>query len=148
MPVDALNDYLHKHIPLTKAMQARVAEHSDTSVTLTAPLAPNINHRHTVFGGSASALALLAGWALLHLRLDATDLRPRLVIRKNSVDYTRAISSDFQAISTLTDETQWPRFLDALRKKSIARIDVSVVLTCEEREVGSFSGQYVAMMNS
>jgi hypothetical protein len=40
-----------------------------TSVMLRAPFAPNINHRETVFGGSASAVTILAAWALLYVRL-------------------------------------------------------------------------------
>ena len=42
------------------------------TVVIEAPLAPNINHRKTVFGGSASALGILAAWSLVHLRLAGT----------------------------------------------------------------------------
>ena len=51
---------LHAHIPLSAAMQVSVAAVDADGVTLQAPLAPNINHRDTVFGGSASAVAILA----------------------------------------------------------------------------------------
>ena len=34
-------------------------------VTLGAPLEPSINHRDTVFGGSAAAVAILSAWGLL-----------------------------------------------------------------------------------
>ena len=47
-------------MPLSQAMQVTVVEASFQQVVLTAPLAPNINHRETVFGGSASAVAILA----------------------------------------------------------------------------------------
>jgi len=53
-----LQTYLHQHIPLSQAMQFTVVEASLQQVVLTAPLAPNINHRETVFGGSASAVAV------------------------------------------------------------------------------------------
>ncbi|RYE53550.1 MAG: hypothetical protein EOP18_08925, partial [Rhizobiaceae bacterium] len=52
-------------------MQVRVVAASVERVTLSAPLAPNINHRATVFGGSASAVAILSAWSLLHLRLSS-----------------------------------------------------------------------------
>jgi len=45
-----LESYLHEHIPLSKAMAVSVAEASVDSVTVSAPLEPNINHRATVFG--------------------------------------------------------------------------------------------------
>src|SRR6266540_3523639 len=56
MDLAVLQKYLHDHIPLSKAMDVEVVEATDDGVTLAAPLAPNINHRETVFGGSASAV--------------------------------------------------------------------------------------------
>jgi hypothetical protein len=50
----ALEQYLHEHIPLSAAMGVKVVQADPQCVVLTAPLAPNINHRDTVFGGSAS----------------------------------------------------------------------------------------------
>ena len=55
-----IQDYLHEHIPLSKAMGATVLKVDLSGVVLSAPLEPNINHRETVFGGSASSLAILA----------------------------------------------------------------------------------------
>jgi thioesterase domain-containing protein len=63
MDARELEDYLHVHIPLSAAMQVAVVAVDASGVTLAAPLAPNINHRDTVFGGSASAVAILAAWA-------------------------------------------------------------------------------------
>jgi hypothetical protein len=62
-----LERYLHEHIPLSRAMGVAVDSATTDGVRLRAPLAPNINHRETVFGGSASALCILAAWQ----RLDA-----------------------------------------------------------------------------
>ena len=52
-----LEQYLHDHIPLSKAMQVAVVSLTTDAVVLSAPLPPNINHRDTVFGGSASAMS-------------------------------------------------------------------------------------------
>jgi thioesterase domain-containing protein len=57
-----LERYLHEHIPLSHAMRVGVVTVDAGTVVLRAPLEPNINHRETVFGGSASALAILAAW--------------------------------------------------------------------------------------
>jgi len=40
-----LERYLHEHIPLSRAMQVSVVSVQPESVVLSAPLAPNINHR-------------------------------------------------------------------------------------------------------
>ena len=54
-----LERYLHEQIPLSKTMQVGCISVTQESVVLRAPLAPNINHHATLFGGSASALAIL-----------------------------------------------------------------------------------------
>ena len=87
MNASELEAYLHGHIPLSAAMQVSVDAVAADGVTLRAPLAPNINHRETVFGGSASAVAILAAWSLLHTRLLADGIAARLVIQSNTMDY-------------------------------------------------------------
>ena len=54
MDARALETSLHAHIPLSAAMQVSAVAVDATGVTL----APDINHRDTVFGGSASAVAM------------------------------------------------------------------------------------------
>lgn len=73
-----LEAYLHSHIPLSAAMQVHVDEVTGEHVRLSAPLAPNINHRETVFGGSASALSILSARSLLHVRLTGARVTARL----------------------------------------------------------------------
>ena len=53
-----VEEYLHRHIPLSKAMGIQVVEASADGVVLGAQFEPNLNHQDTVFGGSASAAAI------------------------------------------------------------------------------------------
>ena len=80
-----LRQYLYDHIPLSQAMQVEVLSAQPEGVVLGAPLPPNINHQETIFGGSASAVAILAAWSLLHVRLQHEGVHSRLVI---PVSYT------------------------------------------------------------
>lgn len=137
-----LEQYLHEHIPLSRAMGAKVREAGPDRVTLFAPLAPNINHRETVFGGSASALALLAAWSIVHLRVTAEGLSCRVVVQRNTIEYLRPIRGDFTA--TAVTPAQWPRFLATLRRRRRARISVTADLICAEEIVGSLAGDFVA----
>src|SRR5688572_17817993 len=105
-------------------MDVRVREATPTRVTLAAPLAPNINHRETVFGGSAAALAVLSAWALLHLRLEAEDVAARLVIRRSEMHYKLPIPGDFTACCELGDEPAWGRFRATLERRGRARIEL------------------------
>ncbi|MGQ0834539.1 MAG: YiiD C-terminal domain-containing protein [Gammaproteobacteria bacterium] len=140
-----LERYLREHIPLSAAMGVRVREATSDRVALFAPLAPNINHRETVFGGSAAALAVLAAWALLHLRLAADGISARLVIQRCEMSYERPIPGDFTATCELADEAGWSRFRTTLERRGRARIQLAAVLMHESRASASFRGQFVAV---
>ena len=143
-----LQQYLHDHIPLSIAMQVAVVAVSDDAVVLRAPLAPNTNHHATIFGGSASALAILAAWSLLHTRLTNHSVPARLVIQRNTMEYERAISSDFTARSFLPGPANWPRFLNTLARKGKARIEVAATLEARGEITGRFTGEFVAFTSN
>src|SRR5690242_13456316 len=92
-----LEQFLHEHIPLSKAMGVQVRKSNLEHVVLAAPLVPNRNHQSTVFGGSASAVAILAAWSLLYVRLRQAGIQVRLVIRQNTMKYERPIAGKFIA---------------------------------------------------
>ena len=75
-------------------------------VELAAPLAPNINHHDTVFGGSASALATLSAWTLVHVGLRHANVQAATVIQRNTMSYEEPIHGDFSAVSTLVDDNE------------------------------------------
>jgi thioesterase domain-containing protein len=145
MTAAELQAYLHGHIPLSAAMQVVVDEAGPGRVRLRAPLAPNINHRETVFGGSASAVAILAAWSLLHLRLRADGLASRLVIQRNTMDYALPILGEFTATSALAVPDAWPRFLRTLARMGRARAQVHAVLESGGQVVGRLTGEFVAL---
>jgi thioesterase domain-containing protein len=140
-----LAQYIHAHIPLSKAMGVSVVAIADDTVTLQAPLEPNLNHRRTVFGGSASALALLASWALLHVRLQSEGIADRLVIQRNLMEYQHPIDGEFTARSMLERPDAWVPFTDMLARRGKARITVLAVLEHMGRVAGRFSGRFVAL---
>lgn len=145
MDLHVLRQYLYDHIPLSEAMQVEVLDAEPDGVILTAPLPPNINHQATIFGGSASAVAILAAWSLLHVRLQHEGVRSRLVIQSNTMQYTLPISGSFIARSYLEPEADWSRFVRTLERKGRARIAVSSVLEYQGQEAGRLHGEFVAL---
>jgi thioesterase domain-containing protein len=145
MNANDLERYLHEHIPLSKAMQVAVVSVDTDNVTLRAPLAPNINHQDTLFGGSASAVAMLAGWSLLHTRLAAAGLTARLVIQRNTMNYDLPIAGQFTARSFIRTVAAWEAFVVMLRRKGRARLSVSCILEYDGRSAGRFEGGFVAL---
>lgn len=148
MEPEQLERYLHEHIPISAAMRVTVISIQPDEVVLGAPLAPNINHRETVFGGSASALATLAAWSLVHVRLRTAGVTARLVIQHNTVDYERALTADFTARAVLAAPADWPVFLRTLVRRGRARVGVDAVLEQRGVRAGRFSGRFVALDGS
>ena len=144
LPVD-LEQYLHENIPLSKAMGVSVVSVEGDAVIVRAPLEPNVNHRGTVFGGSASALALLAAWSLLHVRLRREGIASHLVVRRNTMDYEKPILGAFTARSQLEQPAEWSRFADALLRKGKARISVVAVLEQAGQVVGRLTGEFAVL---
>lgn len=140
-----LERYLHEQIPLSKTMQVGCVAVTQESVVLRAPLAPNTNHHATIFGGSASALAILAAWSLLHVRLHEAGIACRLVIQRNTMEYQRPIEGTFTAVSALAEPQRWQAFLRMLERKGTARAAVTAELVYAERIAGQFLGEFVAL---
>jgi len=141
-----LEAYLHRQIPLSAAMQVSVMSAEPGAVILAAPLEPNINHKHTVFGGSASAVAILAAWAVVHTRLAAEGLASEVVIQSNHMDYDLPIEGSFTARGFLPDPAAWGTFTKILARMKRARIEVHSELSRDGAVAGRLSGRFVAFL--
>jgi thioesterase domain-containing protein len=144
MQPQALQDYFHDHIPLSKAMAVKVEAATPQIVRLVAPLAPNTNHHGTVFGGSASAVAVLSAWGLLHVAMAEANINAELVVQKSSMSYELPITGEFSAEATPPVPEKWQRFLATLLKYKRARISINSILKCAGQQVGKFEGDFVA----
>lgn len=145
MDSQALQDYLHRHIPLTRTMQVEVLDAEPDAVRLAAPLAPNINHRDTVFGGSASAVAIVAAWALLYVRFDNLGIDARVVIHANAMRYDRPMPGAFTAVAEAPEPLVWDRFMRTLKRHRRARIALTSTLFYNGAPAGGMSGEFVAI---
>jgi len=144
--IEEAEEYLFTHIPITVHLGVRVLSYDGRSIEIHAPLDPNINHRETAFGGSLSAVAILSGWALIHLALLEEDVDARLVIQKSSMDFIKAVEGAFMAECSLPGEEEWQRFLTMLNRKSVARLNLKSTVTCNGEMVCTHDGTYVAMI--
>ena len=148
MTPDELEAYLRDHIPLVQAMQLSVVSIADDAVVLAAPLAPNINQHHTLFGGSASAVAIVAAWSLLHVRMLARGLEGDLVIQRNAMEYLAPVTGAFTARSFFEPEADWDGFVRMFTRRGRARMAVGAVLEFEGRDAGRLRGEFVALTKS
>ena len=128
--VCALEVYLLSSAALVPYLNVTITQLTASSLTLAAPLAPNINHKGMAFGGSLHAIATLACWGLLssylgEYRQDTGGVS--IVVSRSEVDYLLPVTNDFTITATLDDLSQWQRFMTSLKQHSKARL----VLTAE-----------------
>jgi thioesterase domain-containing protein len=145
MDIKTLEQYVHAEIPLSRAMAIEVREASDEKVILYAPLEPNINHMDTIFGGSASAVAILSAWCLVYSRLEHHGLTGHIVIHKNTMHYDKPITAGFTATAQGIDDLAWSKLADALTRKRMARLSINVILECNGLQVGHLEGAFVVL---
>jgi len=138
--------YLRRHIPISASMEVRVRKCSMDGVVLEAPLDANVNHRATVFGGSASAVAILSAWTWLHWALLDEALKCRVVIQRNQMDYELPIEADFTAHCEGMPEADWDKMIRTLKPHGKARVSLSAWLEQGGQKVAQFSGDYVAVI--
>lgn len=145
MDARELEAYLHDRIPLSRAMAVAVVEAGPERVRLKAPLSPNINHRDTVFGGSAASLATLAAWSLIHVRLHSEGLAGRIVIRRGITSYDRPMADEFTATAISPDDESWAKLKAALARGRPGRLHATATLECRGAKAGTLEGEFVVL---
>ena len=145
--IKELQQVLHSEIPLTKSIGIEVIELTDTSLTLSAPLSNNINHKCTAFGGSIYSVAVLSGWGLLYSLLKRHKLSGHIVIQQSNTKFIKPVDADITAKCTFDSTVQYQKFLKTYQRKGIARIKLlSQIKLDEDSGTGAnviFKGSYV-----
>jgi thioesterase domain-containing protein len=136
-------DFLNVEIPITRTMGIEVQTLSNYEVTLSAPLANNINHWKTAFGGSVDSLFLTAGWAYLRLVIDHLDPLPVIVGNKGATTFRRPITQDFSASLDIPKKKEIERFLKDYEKFGKSRITLTARIIEDGKTYATFEGDYV-----
>ncbi|EIK94526.1 thioesterase [Pseudomonas sp. M47T1] len=137
---------LHSDIPLTREMGLDVLAWQDATLRLHLPLAPNVNHKSTMFGGSLYCGAVLAGWGWLHLRLREAGIEGgHIVIQEGQISYPLPVTGDAVAVCEAPDDKAWKRFLAAWNRYGRARLELRTYLVNQgsSEQAVTFTGQYV-----
>jgi thioesterase domain-containing protein len=144
-PAD-LTDYLHREIPLTRAMGMAATSWDGQTVTLHAPLAPNENHADTAFGGSIASMAFLAGYGLLYLIFQERGLSTRILIQKSAIEFLRPVDADLVATACCPPPADLEAMVDTLRRKRRARMTIESQVLSGKTVAATQSGVYVALI--
>jgi len=141
-----LESVLHSDIPLTREMGLQVLDWQQQTLRLQLPLAANVNHKSTMFGGSLYCAAVLVGWGWLHLRLREAGIEDgHIVIQEGQISYPLPVTGAAIAVCEAPDEKVWERFVATFQRRGRARLNLHtrVCNAGSEEAAVQFSGQYV-----
>ena len=141
-----LQSVLHGDIPLTREMGLEVIDWQHHTLRLQLPLAANVNHKSTMFGGSLYCAAVLVGWGWLHMRLRELGIDDgHIVIQEGQISYPLPVTGDAVAICAAPDDKVWNKFLAMYQRYGRARLTLHtrVVNAGSAEDAVRFTGQYV-----
>ena len=138
-----LEALLRNQMPLANAMDVRVQRIDEKLVELTCPLLANHNHLSSAFGGSLSALMILAAYCRLFHILNGTG---HVLLKSSSMEFLTPVREDLRAICHCPPPEASQKFLKGYQLKGRARLSLTseIVLkdgTVAARMTGEFVGQ-------
>lgn len=142
MDISAAEKFLHEQIPITRAMGLRVVTNDESGFTVEAPVALNLNHLRTAFGGSINAVATLAAYGLLWMELN--DAAAHVVVAESSIRFLRPVRETIRATCLRPDATSLATFRDQFAEKRNARITLRVNVIEAGEIAAEFEGRFVA----
>jgi thioesterase domain-containing protein len=123
-----LIQFIRTTIPLAEAMDLQLAGFDANSLTLFAPLPPNVNDKGCAFGGSLVSVMTLSGWALVELALRQRGDDCDVFVGESTVRYLSPVWADFTSVARLPVDASWTNFFRSLDTRGKARIEVSCVV--------------------
>lgn len=142
--IERIEHLWHGQLPLAAAMDARITRLDGRILVATAPLAANINHMGTAFGGSLQTLGTLAGWAAT-LITAGDDMRCHIIVRNAHARFHRPVTSDLVAECALPDEAATADFQRRLARRGRALLRVEVQLPADDGLGVEFRGEFAAV---
>ncbi len=141
-----LQHQILSRIPLADAMAISVGAYNGDSLTLHAPLAPNINDKGCAFGGSLASVMTLTGWGLVKLAADARGIECDIFVQDSLVRYLAPVWEDFHATAHLTHGDTLAGFFEALATRGKGRVRVrSVVPLADGSAAATLDARFVAL---
>ncbi len=137
---ESLEQTFHELIPISAQMGVKVVSYSGDSLTISAPLAANINHQDSAFGGSLFAVAALAGWGLMQMKLSELLLDCNTVVMGGEVSFERPVYDDLICTCELPADAD--AVFEALVNTGAASTRMNSSYTSNGKTAMRLNGQY------
>ena len=143
MTTAELENLIQTQMPLARAMGVRIERADKEIVALNCVLRTNHNHIGTAFGGSLSALMILAAYCRVFIMMNGQG---HVVIKKHSMEFLKPVKEDLRAICPPASNQAAQDFLKSREKKGKARINlVSEILLKDGSVACRMHGEFVAL---
>ena len=139
-----------RDIPLLTAMQLELVDYRDLSLTLQAPLAPNINNKGTAFGGSIASICLFGGWSVSTLAFMEQDiLNTEIVVHRNSMKFVRPARGLLDVRAFIAPD-EFATCLSRLRQGRHSKLPLNVLVEVDSdgRCCATMDGNYVVWLKA
>lgn len=137
-----------RDIPLLTAMELAFVGYDELTLTMEAPLAPNINNKGTAFGGSIASICLFGGWAVSTLGFMENGIdNTEIVVFRNDMTFERPARGLLRVearVAPAEFETVLARLKDGDRKR--IRFDVDVETFHDDERCATMRGIYVVWL--
>ncbi|RYZ68715.1 MAG: thioesterase [Proteobacteria bacterium] len=138
---------LYREFPISAHMKIDVLSVTKDAASVSAPLAPNINHQGTAFGGSVNSLAVVACWSLVTGFVELEGLEADyIVIQDSQIEYSKPVAMEFRAEAKWESEEGRARFLETLKKKARARASFIAHVSTAEGVCATLKARFAAQL--
>lgn len=114
-------------------------------VRLSMPIANNVNHRGSAFGGSIDSLFLTTGWAFIRYLIDHYEPTPIIVGSRGTTNFMKPILVDFEASLEIPPDDEVEKFLATFERFGRARITTKATIQQNGELCAEFDGDYVVV---
>ena len=137
-----------RDIPLLTAMELAFVGYDDLTLTMEAPLAPNVNNKGTAFGGSIASICLFGGWAVSTLGFMENGIdNTEIVVFRNDMIFERPARGLLNVEARVTP-AEFETVLARLGQHDTGRIrfDVDVETFHDGERCATMRGVYVVWL--
>ncbi len=137
-----LTEFLKAHVPATQYMGFEVKEYNGHSLTLSAPLDPNINDKQTAFGGSIFCLCVMCCWGMVYLKTQEKNIACNQVVTESNISFLSPVDGEIIATCTSPSEEELKEFFERFETRGRSKIALTAEVQCNDTTAVKFSGQY------
>jgi thioesterase domain-containing protein len=140
-----LQTFFETHLPITDYMGLAVDKYDGSTLSLKAPLAPNINDKQTAFGGSLYNACVMTCWGFAYLKSIEANIQGNQVVAAGSIKYKAPVDSDYVAVCESPSQEVLDHFIDGFKRHGKGLITLKSTITCNGKIAVEFEGTYAVL---